>query len=205
MSGYMYNNPIYEGKESPPPKITPQTQPPEKKDNTSLIYKPTETEKVFNWFSAIFYLIGLGLSSYSTYLVFKYFVGGATYIIPGLPPGTINPQVIQDLEVVSLLICSLLILMALFCFFGMVGSIRWALGKFGTGDHITLFVFNCFLFILSFVSALTYGLAFKAIDDIAGSSPGTEISVPFGTSVSIAVVSFIFIMVYIIWPKYLTK
>lgn len=173
----------------------------EEKD-TSSIYKPTETEKVFNWFSAIFYLIGLGLSSYSTYLVFKYFVGGASYNIPGLP---IPPQIIQDLEIVSLLICSLLILMALFCFFGMVGSIRWALGKFGTGDHITLFVFNCFLFILSFVSALTYGLAFKAVDDVAGSRPGTEISVPFGTSVSIAVVSFIFIMVYIIWPKYLTK
>ena len=177
---------------------------PEDIKNTAdiILYKPSEKEKIFNIISAVFYTIGCGLSIYSTYLIFQYFVGSATKTILGVP---IPPQVIQDLEVVSLLICSFLILMAFFCFLGMIACIRWSIGKFGKGDHITLFVFNCFLFILSFISAMTYGLAFEAVNDVSGSEPGNEISVPFGTSISISVISFIFIMVYIIWPSYLTK
>ena len=167
-----------------------------------IIYKPSQAEKVFNWISAVFYLAGFGLSIYSTVLIFQYFVGGATKTFP---LGRIPPQIIEDLETVSVLVCSFLILMAFFCFLGMIASIRWAIGKFGKGDHIPLFVFNCFLLILSFISAMTYGLAFGATEELAGSSPGTEISIPLGTSIAICVISFIFIMIYLIYPSYLTK
>jgi hypothetical protein len=167
-----------------------------------IIYKPTQAEKVFNWISAVFYLAGFGLSIYSTVLIFQYFVGSAT---KAFTPGTVPPQIVEDLETVSILVCSILILMAFFCFFGMIASVRWAIGKFGKGDHIPLFVFNCFLLILSFISAMTYGLAFEATSELVGSSPGTEISVPFGTSIAICVISFLFILVYLIYPSYLTK
>ena len=166
-----------------------------------IIYKPTQAEKVFNWISAVFYLAGFGLSIYSTVLIFQYFVGSANKI---LPPG-VPSQIIEDLETVSILVCSILILMAFFCFLGMIASVRWAIGKFGKGDHIPLFVFNCFLLILSFISAMTYGLAFEATSELAGSSPGTEISIPLGTSIAICVISFLFILVYLIYPSYLTK
>ena len=178
-----------------PERVTPQP-------STEIIYKPSQAEKVFNWISAVFYLAGFGLSIYSTVLIFKYFVGGATKTFP---PGITPPQIIEDLETVSILVCSFLILMAFFCFLGMIASIRWAIGKFGKGDHIPLFVFNCFLLILSFISAMTYGLAFGATEELAGSSPGTEISIPLGTSIAICVISFIFIMIYLIYPSYLTK
>tara|TARA_R110001632_G_C11227146_1_gene406172 strand:- start:16 stop:645 length:630 start_codon:yes stop_codon:yes gene_type:complete len=179
-----------------PERVTPQP-------STEIIYKPSQAEKVFNWISAVFYLAGFGLSIYSTVLIFKYFVGGATKTFP---PGIIPPpQIVEDLETVSILVCSFLILMAFFCFLGMIASIRWAIGKFGKGDHIPLFVFNCFLLILSFISAMTYGLAFGATEELAGSSPGTEISIPLGTSIAICVISFIFIMIYLIYPSYLTK
>lgn len=173
----------------------------DKEDKNYSLYKYKFTgEEIFTGIGIVFYIVGFGLSIGSSYLIFKDLVGESSEVPL---PNTNSANLREAIETISLALCSFLILMAIFCFLGTVSSVRICFNmKKDGGDHLTLFVFNCILLFLSFVSLLSFGLVYGA-EDSANVSPGSEIILPFYTSLVISVISFIFIIIYIAKPSYL--
>jgi hypothetical protein len=153
-------------------------------------------EEIFTGIGIIFYVVSGGLSIGSSYLIFKELVGISSQVPL---PNTRSDNLRESIETLSTILCSFLILMAVFCFLGTISSIRicFNLKKDG-GDHISLFVFNCLLLFLSFISLLAFGLVYGAETE-----PSVEITLPFYTSLFIALISFILIIVYVSKPAYL--
>lgn len=157
-------------------------------------------EEIFTGIGIVFYIVGFGLSIGSSYLIFKDLVG----VSSDVPlPKTNSNNLREAVETISLALCSFLILMAIFCFLGTVSSVRICFNiKKDGGDHLTLFVFNCILLFLSFVSLLSFGLVYGA-EEASDVNPGSEIILPFYTSLVISLISFIFILIYVAKPSYL--
>lgn len=171
----------------------------DKESNSSKI-NSSKGERIFTGIGMLFYLFGFGLSIGSSYLIFKDLVG----VSSDVPlPNTKSNNLREAVETVSLALCSFLILMAIFCFLGTVSSVRICFNmKKDGGDHLTLFVFNCILLFLSFVSLLSFGLVYGA-EEASDVNPGHEIKLPFYTSLVISLISFIFILIYVAKPSYL--
>ena len=172
-----------------------------KGDKKYSLYKYKFTgEEIFTGIGIVFYIVGFGLSIGSSYLIFKDLVGESSAVPL---PNTNSANLREAIETISLALCSFLILMAIFCFLGTVSSVRICFNmKKDGGDHLTLFVFNCILLFLSFVSLLSFGLVYGA-EDSANVSPGSEIILPFYTSLVVSLISFIFILIYVAKPSYL--
>lgn len=171
-----------------------------KPDNFSEYKKKFTGEEIFTGIGIVFYIVGFGLSIGSSYLIFKYLVGESSQV----PLQNTNSENLRkSIETISLCLCSFLILIAIFCFLGTVSSTRicFNLKKDG-GDHLTLFVFNCILLFLSFVSLMAFGLVYGA-EEAVDINPGGEITLPFYTSLIISLISFIFILIYVAKPSYL--
>ena len=169
----------------------------DKESNSSKI-NSSKGERIFTGIGMFFYLFGFGLSVGSSYLIFKDLTGVSSDL-----PDTKTGNLRQSIEILSLALCSFPILMAIFCFLGTVSSVRICFNmKKDGGDHLTLFVFNCILLFLSFVSLLSFGLVYGA-EEASDVNPGHEIKLPFYTSLVISLISFIFILIYVAKPSYL--
>jgi len=120
----------------------------------------SNTENYLNIFILLIYTTLLGLSIYCTYRCYDELY---TNLIQNIPPEYKKYDNIA--QSTSLLLSAYLILLTLFLGFSVISIIRWFTGVFGKGEHITFFVFNIAILILSFIVLLTFGVFYTSLDD----------------------------------------
>lgn len=168
----------------------------EKDISQDMKRKKTNTENYLNIFILLIYTTLLGLSIYCTYRCYDELY---TNLVLNIGPGF--KKLDNVAQSTSLLLSSYLILLTIFLGFSVISIIRWFTGVFGKGEHITFFVFNIAILILSFIVLLTFGVFYTTLDDLGITFKTTSFC--FYTSLFAFIFAIAFILFYIIKPGFL--
>ena len=169
----------------------------EKDISQDMKRKKTNTENYLNIFILLIYSALFGLSIYCTYRCYDELYTKLAVLVSDANLNKLD-NVAQS---TSLLLTSFLILLSLFLGFSVISIIRWFTGVFGKGEHITFFVFNIAILILSFIVLLTFGVLYTTLDDLGVTLETTSFC--FYTSLFAFIFSVVFILFYIVKPGFL--